>query len=129
LLCYKRRKNFIYGWQNFLKSGGQNNMNPVVLQSTTEGIFTMNMITVIEELLRYCSCPPCAPCPPCSRIQAKMNTKIDAKAAAGRVAILADTDFIAFIFAKAFPGVSFPAEDDPRVVAIKAAVDKMKAGG
>uniref|UniRef100_A0A6C0I6D1 Uncharacterized protein n=1 Tax=viral metagenome TaxID=1070528 RepID=A0A6C0I6D1_9ZZZZ len=101
-------------------------MNPVVLQSTTEGIFTMNMITVIEELLRVCYCPPC---PPCSRLQSKMKTVLEAKADAGRVAILADTDFIAFIFAKAFPGVSFPAEDDPRVVAIKAAVDKMKKGG
>jgi hypothetical protein len=100
-------------------------MDPSVLQSTIEGIFTMNMITVIEELLRVCACPPC---PPCSRLQSKMNTIIEAKADTTRVAVLDDTHFIAFIFSKAFPGVSFPAEDDPRVVAIKAAVDKMKKG-
>jgi hypothetical protein len=103
-------------------------MDPSVLQSTIEGIFTMNMITVIEELLRVCACPPCNPCPPCDRLQSKMKTVLEAKAAAGRVAVLDDTHFIAFIFSKAFPGVSFPAEDDPRVVAIKAAVDKMKKG-
>ena len=100
-------------------------MDPKVLQSTTEGIFTLNMITVIEELMRVGFCPPC---PPCSRVQTKMKTVLEAKADAGRVAIITDTQFIYFIFTKAFPGVHFPDPDDPRVVAIKAAVDKMKAG-
>ena len=100
-------------------------MSSLGLQATTEAIVTLNMITVIEELIRFGFC---AECPPCMRTEAKMNTVLDAKAEAGRVALVNETMFIFFIFTQAFPGVSFPAPTDPRVVAIKAAVDKMKAG-
>jgi hypothetical protein len=95
------------------------------LDLTAEGIFALNLITVIREFILRDFCPPC---PPCSRVEVKMNAVVPAKAATGRLAILDESTFIMLIFSKAFPGVTFPDPDDPRVVAIKAAVDKMKAG-
>jgi hypothetical protein len=97
------------------------------LQSTVEGIFTLNLITVIEELIRagYVACPPC---PPCSRTEAKMNAQLDAKADSRRVAVITDDAFIRYIFKQAFPNETYPINEkyDPRIIAITAAVKKMK---
>jgi len=100
------------------------------LQSRTEGIFTLNLITVIEGLIRlgFSECPPCVPCQPCERTLAQMNKTLEARADTRRTAVLTDEGFLRYVFLKAFPGELYPIHDkyDPRIIAIKKAMRAMK---
>jgi hypothetical protein len=100
------------------------------LQSRTEGIFTLNLITVIEGLLGYgfSACPPCLPCQPCQRTGAQMNKNLNARADTSRTAIITEEAFIKYVFVKAFPGELYPLNGkyDPRIIAITRAMKLMK---
>jgi hypothetical protein len=57
-----------------------------------------------------------------------MNAQLDAKADSRRVAVITDDAFIRYIFKQAFPHETYPINEkyDPRIIAITAAVKKMK---